>query len=297
MKRFGYWLLTAWLYVHAWLPLRVLYLLSSLLYYPIYYVVKYRRKVVRRAMARSFAHLSERERLQIERKFYRHFCDIFVETIKLLHISDKEMKQRVKFENIEALKAFTDEGKSCIVLLGHFGNWEWIPSITLWTEGVGFAQIYRPLKSRYFDAFFLKLRSRFGSTSIPKQDTLRRMVGFKRGSISVVTGFIADQTPSPANIHYWDSFLGRPTAMLTGAEKIATKLDMPVLYIDVTSPQRGYYTVHLEVIAVSPKELPEFEITHRYTKLMEKSILRAPHLWLWTHNRWKHERLYNPNNQ
>jgi lipid A biosynthesis (KDO)2-(lauroyl)-lipid IVA acyltransferase len=243
-------------------------------------------------MKDSFPEKSEKEIRRMEKAFYHHFCDYIVETIKLLHISDKETRKRVKFHNTEALQEIVDNGGSCLMLLGHYGNWEFVPSVTLWMRkgSVIFAQIYRPLKNKWFDRFFLKLRGRYHSECIAKQDTLRSILRYKSSSRPSITGFMADQTPSPANIHHWVNFLNHDTPVFTGVEKIAHKVGFSVFYFDVEKIKRGYYSVTIREISKNPKETEEFEITNKYMEMMETTILRAPEYWLWTHNRWKHKR-------
>lgn len=293
LKKILYFPLYIWMKLHALLPLPVLYVLSDILFFPLYYLVRYRRKLVRKNLSETFPLKSKAEIISLEKKFYRHFCDYMVETIKLMHISDKEVKRRLVFTNIETVQRLLDKNQSCLMLLGHYGNWEWIPSVSLWLSPEHhylLSQIYRPLKNNWFDEFFLRLRSRFGSVGIAKQDTLRTILQMKASGKVSMTGFMADQTPSPANIHFRTSFLGREnTAMLTGVEKIARKTGFAVVYLDVQCIKRGYYTATYKIITESPKETKDFEITERYTQEMEKTILRAPQYWLWTHNRWKHQ--------
>lgn len=279
-------------WLHALLPLKILYILSDILFFPMFYIVRYRRKLVYQNMKDSFPEKSEKEIRRMEKAFYHHFCDYIVETIKLLHISDKETRKRVKFHNTEALQEIVDNGGSCLMLLGHYGNWEFVPSVTLWMRkgSVIFAQIYRPLKNKWFDRFFLKLRGRYHSECIAKQDTLRSILRYKSSGRPSITGFMADQTPSPANIHHWVNFLNHDTPVFTGVEKIAHKVGFSVFYFDVEKIKRGYYSVTIREISKNPKETEEFEITNKYMEMMEITILRAPEYWLWTHNRWKHKR-------
>ena len=279
-------------WLHALLPLKILYILSDILFFPMFYIVRYRRKLVYQNMKDSFPEKSEKEIRRMEKAFYHHFCDYIVETIKLLHISDKETRKRVKFHNTEALQEIFDNGGSCLMLLGHYGNWEFVPSVTLWMRkgSVIFAQIYRPLKNKWFDRFFLKLRGRYHSECIAKQDTLRSILRYKSSGRPSITGFMADQTPSPANIHHWVNFLNHDTPVFTGVEKIAHKVGFSVFYFDVEKIKRGYYSVTIREISKNPKETEEFEITNKYMEMMETTILRAPEYWLWTHNRWKHKR-------
>ena len=279
-------------WLHALLPLKILYILSDILFFPMFYIVRYRRKLVYQNMKDSFPEKSEKEIRRMEKAFYHHFCDYIVETIKLLHISDKETRKRVKFHNTEALQEIVDNGGSCLMLLGHYGNWEFVPSVTLWMRkgSVIFAQIYRPLKNKWFDRFFLKLRGRYHSECIAKQDTLRSILRYKSSGKPSNTGFIADQTPSPSNIHHSENFLNHDTPVFTGVEKIAHKVGFSVFYFDVEKIKRGYYSVTIREISKNPKETEEFEITNKYMEMMETTILRAPEYWLWTHNRWKHKR-------
>ena len=279
-------------WLHALLPLKILYILSDILFFPMFYIVRYRRKLVYQNMKDSFPEKSEKEIRRMEKAFYHHFCDYIVETIKLLHISDKETRKRVKFHNTEALQEIVDNGGSCLMLLGHYGNWEFVPSVTLWMRkgSVIFAQIYRPLKNKWFDRFFLKLRGRYHSECIAKQDTLRSILRYKSSGRPSITGFMADQTPSPANRHHWVNVLNHDTPVFTGVEKIAHKVGFSVFYFDVEKIKRGYYSVTIREISKNPKETEEFEITNKYMEMMETTILRAPEYWLWTHNRWKHKR-------
>lgn len=145
-----------WFKLHAILPMRILYILSDILYFPLYYIVHYRRKLVSENLRKAFPDKTDKELKQLEQKFYHHFCDYIVETIKLMHISDEEMRRRMKFEQVEIIDRLFAENRSIIILLGHFGNWEWVPSVTLWTRtpDVMFAQIYRPLKNQVVRSFF-----------------------------------------------------------------------------------------------------------------------------------------------
>lgn len=290
-----YYLLYGVLYLLALLPWAILYLLSDILYYIVYYIIRYRRKVVRANLEMAYPLKTEQQRRDIERHFYRFLADYVVETIKLLHISDAETKRRMRFENAELIDRLTSEGRSVILLLGHYGNWEWIPSLTMWCDNSRFAggQIYRPLRNRCFDRLFLHLRTRFGTECIAKKDTLRVLLQHKRSGKPFVTGFMADQTPSPSNIHHWTMFMGMPTPVLTGYETLARKLDAAVVYIDVEILSRGYYKAVFKLMEEHPaNNTVGFPVADRYMAAMEHTISRSPHAWLWTHKRWKHSHLF-----
>ena len=151
-------------------------------------------------------------------------------------------------------------------------------------------QIYRPLNNKAVDRLFIYLRTRFGSYGMKKNDTVRDMMTLKRENSKNIVIFIADQTPSKANLHYWTTFLNQDTAILNGAERIARKLDLPVIFLDVQKVKRGYYTVEFKLMTAHAKETAENEITESYARMTEKMILRNPAYWLWTHKRWKYKR-------
>lgn len=292
MDRLLYFIMYSWMYLHALLPFRMLYVLSDILYFFVYKVAGYRLKVVRHNLEASFSYKSEKERRKIEKEFYHHFCDYFVETLKLLHISDKEMQKRMKFENVEQIKELMKNGNSVLMFLGHYCNWEWVPSINLMFKGEGkiLGEIYKPLRNKAMDDIFLKIRSRFGSLGIPKNDTLRVIVKLRKEKKQTLIGFMADQTPSVRNIHYWTDFLNQDTPVFTGVERIAKQTGFAVVYLDMEKIKRGYYTGIVRLIAEQPQEEPDNTITETYIRAMEKTILRNPAYWLWTHKRWKRTR-------
>lgn len=276
------------MYVLSLLPLRLLYVLSDVLFLLLFYVVKYRRRLVQRHLADSFPERTADERKRIERGFYHWFCDYLVESIKLLSISREEIRRRMVFKNPELLDAVVDEGRSCAVYLGHYCNWEWITSLPLWVSPKAqCGQIYHALENKDFDQLFLNLRQRLGAVCIPMAETLRRLAQYRKENRPVVIGYISDQVPFWNNIHHWIDFLNHDTPVLTGTERLARSADQAVFYFDVTRPRRGYYEVEVRPITLHPKETSDYEITDAYFRMLEESIQRAPEFYLWTHNRWK----------
>ncbi|MDU1889284.1 MAG: lysophospholipid acyltransferase family protein [Dysgonomonas sp.] len=292
MNKILYWIVYTWMFLHALLPFRALYILSDILYFFVYKLAGYRLKVVRTNLENSFPDKTKEELRKIEREFYHHFCDYFVETLKLLHISDEEMQRRMKFENVELIKDLMKDGNSCLMFLGHYCNWEWVTSLNLhFKDGnILLGEIYKPLRNKAFDDLFRKLRSRFGSVGIIKSDTLRIIVKWRKEKKQTLIGFMADQTPTLNNIHYWTSFLNQDSPVFTGVERIAKQTGFSVVYLDIQKVKRGYYTSTVKLICEKPQEEPEFKITETYIREMEKTILRNPAYWLWTHNRWKRKR-------
>ncbi|MCD7901107.1 MAG: lysophospholipid acyltransferase family protein [Bacteroides sp.] len=270
------------------LPFWLLYLLSDFIYFPLYYLIRYRRRVVRKNLLESFPHKTLKEIIIIEKEFYSFFCDYVFETVKLLSIGKENMRRRMKFQGLEELNQTFDQGRSVATYLGHYGNWEWVSSLPLSIrDGVVSSQIYHKLRNPNSDRLFLRLRGRMGAVSINMKESVRKILTMQREKVQFVMGFIADQSPTGQNINHWTYFLNHETAVLTGTEKLAKQLDLSVFYLDVKRVKRGYYTATFRKMMDHPKEYPDFEITDKYVALLEQSIKDAPQYWLWSHKRWK----------
>ncbi|MCH5309625.1 MAG: lysophospholipid acyltransferase family protein [Prevotella sp.] len=280
----------AW-YAFSLLPMRVHYLISDLLFWLLYGLLGYRRKVVWRNLKASFPEKTEEELRRTERGFYHFFCDYIVESVKLMTISRENLRRRMTFKGTELIDAAVADGQSCAVYLGHLCNWEWITSLPLWvTPKAQCGQIYHPLENKEFDRLFLRLRQRMGAVCIPMADTLREIINFRKAEQPVVIGYISDQVPFWFNIHHWCNFLNHDTPVLTGTERIAKKVNHAVFFLDVRRVRRGYYEAEFKLITREPKKMADYEITDIYFRMLEESIRHAPEFWLWSHNRWKRTR-------
>ena len=241
--KFVYHILFFLLYLLSLLPMRLLYLLSDCLFFPLFHIVKYRRKVVEKQLDECFPEKSMQERRAIERQFYHFFCDYLVEVIKLFSISKKEMMRRMKFVGIEQVREELKDKKFCFLYLGHYCNWEYIASLSYWLPEIHCGQIYHRIYNQAFDELFLKLRGQFGGESILMKDTLRRILTLRNQEKKVMIGFIADQLPKWENMHHWTTFLNHDTSFFIGAERIAKQVDAALYYVDVERVKRGYYQV------------------------------------------------------
>ena len=290
MNRFLYSIIYVPAYLAALLPFRALFFISDFFYFITYYMVGYRKKLVRRNLNNSFPGKTPDEIRRIEKDFYRHFCDYFVETIKLLHISDSQMEKHFVIKNVENAQRFLDRKQPVVLMLGHYGNWEWVLFMMLQLKGgedTVFGQVYRPLNNKVFDRFFLRLRKGFHTTGFKKHDVFRDIVNLRKANKNWMIGFMSDQKPSGNQTPYQMQFLNQDTLVLTGTEKIARHTGAAVCYVDITCLKRGYYEGSVLVISDNAAETSEFEITKNYMHLFEQTILRNPSAYLWTHNRWR----------
>lgn len=284
MENFKYRLIYIIMKTIALLPLGVLYIFSDFMYVLMYHVVKYRRKVVKINLKNSFPDYSDKELLKIEKNFYRHLADCFVETIKLLHISDSEADKRIVVKNGELIDELSSDGRSVILLLGHYGNWEWITAINRHFRISNSFQIYRPLKNHAFDRLMLKIRGRFGSQCIPQKKAIRTLVEVNRNSQFVV-GFVADQRPNKANVDHCVNFLNQQTICSVGGEYLSRKLNTHILFVDLSKPKRGHYEIEFKKIEPADSS-SDYPVTDEFMHMLERNIIKNPHLWLWSHNRW-----------
>ena len=279
-------------YALSLLPMRLLYMLSDCGYALLYHIIRYRRRIVRKNLAAAFPEKSEKERGEIESKFYRWFCDYFLETVKLLSISEGELRKRLEVRGTDEVARCYAEGQDCAGILGHHCNWEWLSctGIAL-PEGSKIGLIYKPLRSKLFDRLFRRMRSSQPSgIVVAKNDILREMLALKRQGVRHIFGYIADQGPRWTNIHLWLRFLNQDTPVFTGAERIMRKMNNAVFFLEMTRPERGRYRVTFHLMTRDPASMPEHEVTRRFFASLEESIRRQPECYLWSHNRWKRTR-------
>lgn len=271
------------------LPMPVLYALARPVTFLARDVARYRRRIVHANIHDSFPDMEEKERTRIERLFYRHLSDYFVETVKFSGMSAQQVRKRMTFENTELIDKTLNSGRDIVIYTSHFGNWEWITSMGLWCESSGsarFAHVYRPLRQPWFDRWFLRTRSRY-NVSIPMKEVFRRLLLWRRDEIRWITGFLSDQKPSHAGRIFTVPFLGRPTPFIGGTEELACKLDAVVMYFDTEVKERGHYHSVIRLLTDTPRSLVPGEITARYAAALEKQIRRRPEAYLWSHNRWR----------
>ncbi|MFO8055583.1 MAG: lysophospholipid acyltransferase family protein [Bacteroidales bacterium] len=279
-------------YLIAVLPFCVLRRLSSVLYFLLYHIIGYRKKTVRMNLRNAFPEKSVKERRQIEKRFYLHFTDIMLETLKMLTMSLKEAQKHIRIppKSVALLKHYNQQGISTIVASGHYGCWEWGNYGYHAMINVEFRGIYHPLSDPYFEKLLYHMRTRYGSVPIKMKDTLRYMLENKERVSN--TAFVADQSPS-ARGAYWTTFLNQQTGFFTGIEKIARKLKMPVLFVSIDKIKRNHYQMNFEVLVESPEDTEPGEITEAFVDKLEKRIREKPEYWLWSHRRWKHQKPTN----
>lgn len=281
-------LVYAFFYMLSLLPMWVLYRLADMGYLLIYYVLKYRRGIVRQNLVSSFPEKTNSEIVNIEKQFYRWFADYFLESIKLLSISRKQLAKRLTIINADLIENDFKEGTHVAAILGHYCNWEWLSAVTIGLPNNRVvALVYKPIKNKIINHLFYCLRSSQGGVPVAKNDILRAVVKYKKQQTMTLFGYIADQSPRWQNIHLWLPFLHHQTPVFTGSERIMRKMNNAVYYAEMSRPKRGYYTCTFRLITKEPNSLPENDITRRFFEMLEVSIKAQPHLYLWTHNRWK----------
>ena len=289
MGRIGFYIFYGINWLITLMPLKVLYLFSDLFFILLYYFPGYRKKIVRENLINAFPEKPSKERLTIEKKFYRHLADIFVETLKLTHMNNRQLMKRFRLVNPENIEKFYESGRDIAILVGHYNNWEWLVAISLYTHYKNVC-IYKPLQNKNFDRFMFNLRSRNGIEMVPMSKIARSIIVNRKKNIRAMYAFLADQTPAKPDIRYWTRFLNQDTPVYLGPEKIAVKYDMPVVFLNVQKTGRGYYTVTSEILVENLSGLPEFTVTEIYTRRLEEIVCSKPEFWMWSHRRWKHKK-------
>jgi len=270
------------------LPLGFHYLFSDLIFFLLYRVTGYRRKVVEENLRKSFPEKSQAERDEIEKKFYRHFVDMFIEALYFTHASHSKVSKRLVFENIGLIDEQKAKGKNVILILGHLGNWEYFQLVREEIKEPKFF-VYKHLGNKTFDQFYKLLRSR-AAQPLEMKETYRKLYEVSKSGKQFVSFFVSDQRPLRTELFYWLTFMNQDTPVLTGTEKIARKMNASVIYMEFSEIKRGYQKVRFELLCDDVASTPEYEVTNRFFERLEKSIRQYPEQYFWTHKRWKYKR-------
>ncbi|MEZ4794150.1 MAG: lysophospholipid acyltransferase family protein [Flavobacteriaceae bacterium] len=295
MKRLAYFITYPLLWLLSLLPFPWLYLKSSATFYLVYYVVGYRKKVVKGNLRLVFPEKSEAAISQIAKQFYRHLCDVVFETIKSLTISEQALRKRFAFKNLEVLEKLHQEGKSVLLMCGHYASWEWSGILAKQMPFKGYA-VYKKLDNPYFDRLVKKIRGKYGASIINNKQIAKVLYkSFKQGEQSL-TLILSDQTPKPWAYKEKQSFMGIDVPVFVGTEELAKLLDFAAVYLKIEKVKRGHYEATFVPLAAHPKEVPDYQITRRFLDEIEKQIRDQPQYYLWSHKRWKH-RHHNSNQE
>lgn len=270
------------------LPFRLFYVFSDVVYFVIYYVVGYRKKTVANNLKLVFPEKSDKERIGIMKKFYKHMCDMFLEMIKSISISEKQLTKRFVFKNPEELKRLEQQNKSVIVMYGHYASYEWSVVVVNHINFRGYG-IYKKIKNQYFDKLAKSIRSKYNTTLIPSKKAIAKLTQSEFDGIKSMTAFLSDQSPKQNKANHWLEFMGIKVPCFTGAEMMAKKLDLAVSYLKIRKVKRGYYEGEFISLADDARSYDDYEITDKFTKQLEQQIYESPEYYLWTHNRWKHK--------
>lgn len=269
------------------LPFGILYLFSDVLYVVLYKTVKYRVKTVRHNLNLTLPHLTPKERKEIEKKFYKHLCDLFLEMIKTGTISEKELIKRYQFTNLELIKEYEKKQKSIALMLPHYANWEWMVILGRFIEFKGFG-IYKTLSNPYFDRLMKKIRARFNAELISAKEASMAIRSNQNKGIHGTYLFLSDQTPYYRKGLHWEPFMGINVPVHMGAEVLSRKLDLNILYVSVQKTKRGFYEVTFLPITDHVQAEEKYAPTQKFLRFTEQQIYQAPEYYFWTHKRWKH---------
>lgn len=294
MQRLVYWLVYPVLWLVSLLPFRLFYAFSDLVFFLVYHLARYRRQTVTSNLNLVFPEKSSAEIKKIRIRFYRHMCDMFLEMIKSISISEEQLKARFSFTNLEVVIQARMTGKSAILMCGHYASYEWANAIQFYDTGYKGMGIYKKIKNPHFDKLIKDIRARFNAELIPSSKAASLIAAYEEKGITGIYAMIADQSPKLERSKYWADFLGHTVPVFLGSEKLAKNLDMVVLYLQVEKTARGYYRATFVPITSTPQQEPEFAITSAYLKELENQIRQKPEYYLWTHKRWKHRKASIP---
>lgn len=287
MQRLLFWLVYPLLWIISKLPFWLFYKVSDVIFFILYYAVGYRKKTVRYNLKTAFPEKSDAERKSIEKKFYRHMCDMFLEMIKSISISAEELKERFQFDDLSIVEKLVKEQRSSLIMMGHYASYEWLTALQFYFDHSGYG-IYKRIKNPYFDKLIHEIREKWNSKLLANKEATFIIRKQQRAGKMATYAFIADQSPKTRKNYHCTDFLGKNVPFFTGVERLAKSEDMPVIYLAVDKIKRGYYKASFKVITEDPTTLPDYQITDEFAALLEAQIKANPEYYLWTHKRFKH---------
>ncbi len=268
-------------------PISVLRVFSRIIYTVLFKLLNYRRDVVNLNLIYALPDVKSEDLEKIEKDFYRHLSELIIEIIKGLYIPLDQLLKRMTFtdETIQLIDRLNKTQNHVILMLGHYGNWEWpLMIIQNYTHMKPFS-FYAPMSFKAMDDFIKERRERFGATMLDATQT-KNVLETLKAQQSIVA-IVGDQSPTGRSRVHETRFLSLDTKFFNGGEKLARNLDAVVLYVHLKKTGFAQYTIDLEVITEYPKELTEGEITERYIRILEAEIRQKPSNWIWSHKRWK----------
>lgn len=273
------------------LPMRFLYAISDVLFMFVYHIFKYRKKVVLDNLNLVFPEKSLKEKKQISKKFFHHFTDLFMETIKAISISEKEILKRYSYKNPELAKKYIDQGRSIAFVSAHQANWEWFASspLLLNCRAKG---AYTSIGNKYFDKVVKESRERFGFICYKSSKTVKAFYQDFKEKKQAIYLLISDQSPQLVHTAYWKEFFGIKVPFHVGAESLSKKFNLVVINSSTKRKKRGYYETEFTLISENPKDEENYKITDKYITLTEQLIIEQPEYYLWSHKRFKHRYQY-----
>lgn len=286
MQFLAFWLIYPSLWLISKLPFKLLYIFSDWVYLWLYIIIGYRKKVVRHNLKIALPRTSDAERKRIEKQFYHHLCDTFVEMIKSISLTKEELNKHYTFTNVEVMQNYEKEERTSILVMGHYASHEWVFALQLFLKNPGHA-IYKKIRNPYFDKMARDIRGKWNTNLVTNKRSRLKVRQMIKDKQTTVFGFAADQTPRLAKAHYWPMFLGHEIPFFTGVEQLAKQFNTPVVHLSVRKIKRGYYEGTFHVLADQPNDFADFDITAAFAKALETQILAEPQYYLWTHKRFK----------
>ncbi|MFK5879432.1 MAG: lysophospholipid acyltransferase family protein [Flavobacteriaceae bacterium] len=269
------------------LPFRVLYLFSDFISFILFRIIGYRKDVVLNNIKIAFPEKSEKEVRKIRRQFFKHFTDVFMEMIKAITISEKNVHKHFIFENVDVINDLYKKNRSVIVVGSHYANWEWMVSLNNLLKHQAYA-VYTPINNKYFEKMMLKYRTKYGGKFIKPKIARKIYLENEKNGVLTLNALVSDQSPQLQKTRYWTTFFNAFVPVHVGAEQIAKDLNQAVVYYKVSKVKRGYYKCTFKLLAENPREFEDYQITDMLLREVEQQVAEAPQYYFWTHKRFKH---------
>jgi len=233
---------------------------------------------------------TDAERDRMVRSVYSHFLGLIGEVVlapRVLNVAT--WRRYLDFSNSRVLMDRLLSGRPCLLVTGHFGNWE-LGGFALGLLGFRTYAIARPLDNPYVDGFLRRFRERTGQGILAKHGDFDRLTAILAGNGVVAT--LGDQDAGQRGLFV--DFFGRPASTHKAVALLALEHRVPLVVIGVRKvgePMRYRIVVADQVLPEDYDGRPDAvkAMTQRFTTALERMVREAPEQYFWLHRRWKHQ--------
>ena len=189
-----------------------------------------------------------------------------------INITGKEILQKIKLEKTPV-----------IFVSGHFSNFE-LMAMEIEKSGVNLSAIYRPLNNIFLNILMERIRKKYICKNQIKKGTsgVRELLRLYKKGYSIA--LMIDQRVSQG---IKSKFFNEEAFTTTIPAQFIKKFNCKVVPISIKRHNGINFNIKVEKPIEFSKNSSTEKITRELNIWLEKTILKNPGEWIWSHDRWK----------